>query len=237
MLLIPSIDRIGKVSIYADDTLFYRFYPVADAPRLRVDDAGDPVFLLLSYALSDEDRAAKPDLPAGGGYLSFDTTFELAEAELAAVRDTLKPRVAAEWNRLRNGTPQEQARPGVAGTSEPPAIELATPTWTEGVVSMDAPQSAALIEARVAESEPSLAGGQYCQLLHGSDAGRRRLHGTDAFGGRFCCGRDADPDRLRPALLGAAATCPHSSRSECRAHVQIHRGAVPWPQRRCLYRL
>ena len=159
MLLIPSIDRIGKVTVYADDTLFYRFYPVADAPRLRLDDAGDPVFLLLSYALSDEDRAAKPDLPAGGGYLSFDTTFELAEAELAAVRDTLKPRVAAEWNRLRNGTPQEQARPGVAGTSEPPAIELATPTWTEGVVSMDAPQSAALVEARVAEPEPSLLAG------------------------------------------------------------------------------
>ena len=159
MLLIPSVDRVGKVTIYADDTHFYRFYPVADAPRLRADDAGDPVFLLLSYALSDEDRAENPDLPAGGGYLSFDTTFEPTEAELAAVRETLKPRVEAEWNRLRIGTSQEQARPGVAGTSEPPAIELATPTWTEGVVSMDAPQTAQLIEARVAESAPSLLAG------------------------------------------------------------------------------
>lgn len=159
MLLIPSIDRVGKITIYADDTHFYRFYPVADAPRLRVDDAGDPVFLLLSYALSDADRAEHPDLPAGGGYLSFDTTFEPTPEELAAVSQSLKARVLAEWNRLRSGTPEEQARPGVAGTSEPPAIELATPTWTEGVVSMDAPQSARLIETRVAESEPSLLSG------------------------------------------------------------------------------
>ena len=159
MLLIPSIDRVGKVTVYADDTLFYRFYPVADAPRLRTDDAGDPVFLLLSYALSDEDRAANPDLPSGGGYLSFDTSFEPTPAELAAVREALAPRVAAEWNRLRNGTPQEQAQPGVAGTTAPPAIELASPTWTEGVVSMDAPTDAQLIEARVAESAPSLLAG------------------------------------------------------------------------------
>lgn len=159
MLLIPSIERVGKVTVYADDTLFYRFYPVADAPRLRTDDTGDPVFLLLSYALSDEDRAANPDLPSGGGYLSFDTSFEPTETELTAVRDALTPRVAAEWNRLRTGTPQEQAQPGVAGTSEPPAIELASPTWTEGVVSMDAPRDAQLIEARVAESEPSLLSG------------------------------------------------------------------------------
>lgn len=159
MLLIPSIDRVGKVTVYADDTLFYRFYPVADAPRLRMDDTGDPVFLLLSYALSDEDRAANPGLPSGGGYLSFDTSFEPTPAELAAVREALAQRVAAEWNRLRNGTPQEQAQPGVAGTSEPPAIELASPTWTEGVVSMDAPTDAQLIEARVAESAPSLLAG------------------------------------------------------------------------------
>lgn len=159
MLMIPAIERIGNVTVFADDTEFYRFYPVADAPRLRLDETGDPIFLLLSYALSDEERAAHPDLPSGGGYLSFDTTFEPTQQELAAVQAALSPRVAAEWNRLKAGTAQEQARTGVAGTTAPPAIQLVTPTWTEGRVTMDAPKSAQLIDARVAESEPSLLAG------------------------------------------------------------------------------
>jgi hypothetical protein len=159
MLLIPAIDRIVDIAIYADDAEFFRFYPIVDAPRFRTDENGDPVFLMLSYALSDEERAAHPDLPTGGGYLSFDTTFEATADELNAIRAALAPRVAAEWSRLKAGSTQDQARSGVAGTNAPPEVALATPTWIGGRVTMDAPRSERLIEARVAESVPSLLAG------------------------------------------------------------------------------
>jgi hypothetical protein len=156
MLLIPSIMQVGDVTVYADDVDFHRFYAIASAPRLRTDADGDPVFLLLSYALSDEERAAHPDLPAGGGYMAFDMTFELTEQQFTAVQTALQPRVDADWNRLRAGTAADVARANAAGADAPPKVVLANPTWTEGAVTMNAPQSDRLVDARVAEATPSL---------------------------------------------------------------------------------
>ena len=59
------------------------FYLTSAAPRLRTDENGDPIFLMVQYALSDEEREADPTLP-GGGYLNFDAVFSPTEDEEAA---------------------------------------------------------------------------------------------------------------------------------------------------------
>jgi hypothetical protein len=152
-------DDVLGVTVFADDTLFYRFYPIPKAPGVRLDANGKPVFLLVKYAFSDEDRQRDPKLPAGGGYVSFDVAFEIPEETLARVRAALQQDVDARWHELKAGSAADQARPGVAGTTAPPAVELGSPTWTGGKVSLDAPQSTALVSARVAEAAPSLLSG------------------------------------------------------------------------------
>ncbi|QJP16077.1 hypothetical protein G3545_21990 [Starkeya sp. ORNL1] len=153
MLTVPARDRIGDLTIYGDDTEFFRFYALPTAPRLRLDADGDPVFLLVAYA----GEAVAPGQPAsGGGYIAFDTAFEALPAEVEALKSSLQPLVDAEWERLRAGTADEKARPGVAGTVAPPRVELSTPTFIDGGVKMNAPQSASLVTGRVAEGEASL---------------------------------------------------------------------------------
>lgn len=159
MLQAPAFSKINGVTIFSDDALFYKFYPIAAAPDIRLDKNGHPVFLLVKYAISDEDRLANPTLPAGGGYLNFDIQFDVPEADLKEIQKQLQPVVDAQWKRLKNGTPEEQARPGVAGTTEAPKVEFGTPTWTGGKVAMDAPQAKELVSARVSEAEPSLLSG------------------------------------------------------------------------------
>ncbi len=156
MLMAPAFQTIDNVTIYRDDTVWFKFYPVADHPTIRRDENGNPVFLLVKYAFSDQERADNPDLPPGGGYLNFDVQFAVPEATLEQVREELQEWVNGEWSRLRAGSAEERALPGVKGTRQPPAVELGTPTWTEGTVKLDAPQSERLIEARVAEGKPSL---------------------------------------------------------------------------------
>jgi hypothetical protein len=159
MLQVPALTQIDDFTIYGDDTYFFRFYPLSRNPGLRVDEQGEPYLLLLKYELSDQDRQRNPTLPQGGGYLSFDTTYGASEAQLAQLRTALQPRVDAEWQRLSTGTESERALPGVAGTTEPPQVELGTPTFTDGKVSIDTPMSSALIAGRVAEGAPSLLDG------------------------------------------------------------------------------
>ena len=151
MLKAPALTQIDDFTIYGDDTYFFRFFPLANNPGLRMDEDGEPVILLLKYELSDQDRQRNPQLPQGGGYLSFDTSYGATEEQLASLRVALQPRVDAEWQRLSNGTEEERALPGVAGTTAPPQVELGTPTYTSGKVKIDTPRSSALIAGRVAE--------------------------------------------------------------------------------------
>jgi hypothetical protein len=159
MLTAPAYSEIEGVTIFTDDTLFYKFYPVAKAPSIRLDEQGRPIFLLVKYAFSDEDRLANKNLPAGGGYCSFDVDFDVSAATLEKVRAALQPTVNELWQRYKAGPAADQARPGVAGTAQPPAVEFGTPTFTSGKVSLDAPQAKELVSARVAEGEPSLLAG------------------------------------------------------------------------------
>ena len=156
MLTVPAFRNIEGVTVYRDDTSWFRFYVLAKYPRIRLNEEGDPVFLLVKYALSDEDRENDPKLPAGGGYMNFDIEFTVEPEKLENVRLELQEWVDQEWERLRNGTGDEKKLPGVADAEAPPAVDFGTPTFTEGTVRMDAPQSEVLVEARVAEGKPSL---------------------------------------------------------------------------------
>jgi hypothetical protein len=156
MLQVPAFTQIDGVTIYSDDASFYKFYPVAAAPSIRKDASGHPIFLLVKYAFSDEDRLANPSLPAGGGYLNFDVQFSVPEAQLAAIAVKLQPLVDAKWKQYKAGSADDQARAGVAGTTAPPKVEFGTPTFTGGKVTMDAPQAKELVVARVGEATPSL---------------------------------------------------------------------------------
>lgn len=159
MLKAPSIATVDGATIWADDASFYTYYVTSQAPRLRLDKNGDPVFLLVQYALSDQERRDNPQAPAGGGYMNLDATFAPTEVELEAAKALVQPIINAEWARLRAGTAEERALEGVKGTTNPPEVVFASPTYTQGNVIMFAPQSEALISAQVAEGKPDLMAG------------------------------------------------------------------------------
>jgi hypothetical protein len=144
MLAVPARTQIGDLTAYADDTDYWRYYLVPATPRVRRDAAGEPALLLLSYALSDEERAAHPELE-GGGYLTLDTVLDPTAAEVAAAVAVLQPLVDAEARQR--------------GQSPAPEVEIGSPTWTAGAVTLDAPQSTALVSARIAAGAPSLLAG------------------------------------------------------------------------------
>lgn len=154
MLKVPAFRTVDGVTVYADDTLWYRFYPVADQPRVRLDADGQPVFLLVKYALSDEELARNPTLPRGGGYLNVDVVFELDDAQREAVRANLQAWVDTEFARRQAGSAEEKA--SVQGMTAPPPVDFGTPTYTAGTVAMDAPQTSVLVSKRVASGAPSL---------------------------------------------------------------------------------
>lgn len=158
MLCVPALTEVPGLTIYGDDTDFWRFYAIPNEPRIREQD-GEPVLLLISYAVSDEERAAHPELPPGGGYLSLDTVLAPTEEQLAEATTALQARVDERWAQLRSGSAEDQARPGVAGTTEPPRVDFSTPTFTGGAVTLDAPQSAHLVSARMAAGTPTLLAG------------------------------------------------------------------------------
>ena len=154
MLKLPAIRRIGGVTVYQDDTIWNRFYLLPSIPSIRRDQNGRPVFLLALYHFSDQARAAKPDLPGGGGYMNFDVQFAVSEAETAAARTELRQWVASEYSRRRQD-PAYKTLPEYA-TATPPDIQLADPMLSGGKVNMQTTQAAALVSARFAEAPASL---------------------------------------------------------------------------------
>jgi len=159
MLTAPAVTTIDGVTVWGDDTDFFKFYLTSAHPRLRLDAAGDPVFLLVQYAISDQDRAANPSLPDGAGYMNFDVAFQITPEEEAAARVEMQAQVDAEWDRRRAGTEEERASSGVLGTTEPPRVEFGAPTYTGGTVDMFAPQSELLVDSMVASGTPDLMSG------------------------------------------------------------------------------
>jgi hypothetical protein len=117
MLLIPSWRTFPdmRVTAFMDDTRFWKFYLIPDYVSIRRDEAGNPVFLLVEYAFSDDDREADPKLPKGGGFLVMDVEMTVPEADQKKILDVLQSDVNQMWNQLKaaaaaGGQPVESAR-------------------------------------------------------------------------------------------------------------------------------
>ncbi|MBC8160850.1 MAG: hypothetical protein H7Z42_06475, partial [Roseiflexaceae bacterium] len=90
------------VTAYQDDTLWWKFYLIPDVPTIRKDENGNPVFLLVKYALSDQSREENPELPRGGGYMAFDVELKVQPDDEAQIRVLLQQSVNADWQRLKD---------------------------------------------------------------------------------------------------------------------------------------
>ena len=103
MLKVPSFSYFEdlKVTVYQDDTMFWKFYTVPDYISIRKDVNGNPVFLLIKYAFGDQDREENPDLGRGGGYMAFDTEMRVEESQRDELLRRLQDYVDDEWNRLK----------------------------------------------------------------------------------------------------------------------------------------
>lgn len=160
MLQIPSFRRVGDVTVYADDELWYRFYLLPSVPTVRLDENGQPVFLLIKYAFSEQDREADPNLPIGAGYVLFDVNLKVSPDGEEAAREELQAWVTEEYAR-RKADDAYKDLPEYQGPDAPQVV-FADPTWAGGTAKMFAPQSEHLVNARVAEQPAS--------LLHGNTA-------------------------------------------------------------------
>jgi hypothetical protein len=192
----------GVGTVYADDEKFYKFYVIPDAPRVRLDKEGKPVFLLTKFKFADGSDA-DPDRPKGGGYLAFDSELALSPEQLAPIRADLEQDVRRRWEelkaernpkvrRLKFGAVYQDPQlnglwsgSGMAGggamatpltgdsatltipdeTSDdqpippdPPPVVFADPMWTSGTVTLQAPQSPALVVSMSKDVKASLVG-------------------------------------------------------------------------------
>lgn len=104
MLKIPAYRYFPdmRVTAFQDDTMWWKFYLIPDYISIRHDKNGDPVFLLIKYAFSDEDRAKQPTLPVGGGFMVFDTEMSAAEADTTTITAALQNDVNELWHQLKN---------------------------------------------------------------------------------------------------------------------------------------
>lgn len=157
MLRIPSFRKIGTVTCYEDDAVWFRFYLLPSMPTIRRDENGRPVFLLTKYHISDQAREEDESLPRGGGYMNFDVQFAVDEAAAEAARVELQKWVNDEYSR-RRGDPEYSRQPEYAGV-EPPTVELADPLLSGGTVTMLTTQAEQLVTDRFAEAPASLVSG------------------------------------------------------------------------------
>jgi hypothetical protein len=103
MLKVPSYRyfKDQRVTAYQDDTVWWKFYLIPDYVSIRRDANGDPVFLLIKYAFSDQDRAKNSSLPVGGGFMVFDVELTAAEEDTKKVTDVLQADVNDIWNQMK----------------------------------------------------------------------------------------------------------------------------------------
>ena len=157
MLRIPSFRKIGDLTVYQDDGVWNRFYPIASIPTIRRDENGRPIFLLTIFHTSDQARETNPALARGGGFMNFDVQFAVSEESREAARTELQQWVNDEYAR-RRADPRYANLAEYAAASAP-AVELADPLLSSGTVSMHTTQSNLLVTGRFAEAPASLVSG------------------------------------------------------------------------------
>jgi hypothetical protein len=103
MLCLPEFRYFAdyNMTAYVDDTIWWKFYLIPNYPSIRRDVNQNPVFLLIKYAFSDDDREKDPNLPKGGGYLAFDVELAIPPADYAGIQKELQKYINEEWNRRK----------------------------------------------------------------------------------------------------------------------------------------
>ncbi|MBE0690491.1 MAG: hypothetical protein IH587_10270, partial [Anaerolineae bacterium] len=182
MLQVPAHSEIEGVMIYSDDALFYEFYPLPSEPVVRLDENGDPIFLMVNYSFSNEEREANKDLPTGAGYLNFDIELSVPQDILGRIHQKLQAEVNALYDQKRATN-----SPEVAGMSQAPQVLLGAPTFTDGQVMVFAPTSDTLTTSLLTEGKPSLMSGNVAVFnmgltSAGADFMRQTLIGADGTG-------------------------------------------------------
>jgi hypothetical protein len=89
------------VTAYVDDTQFWKYYLIPGNVSIRRDAKNQPVFLLIKYAFSDQDREENKNLPHGGGYMVFDTELSIPKDALDKITKQLQQEVNDTWNQLK----------------------------------------------------------------------------------------------------------------------------------------
>jgi len=104
MLKVPAFQYYEdlRVTVYQDDTMWWKFYLLPDYVSIRKDINGDPVFLLLKYAFGDQDREENEELGRGGGIMVLDMELRVEESDEEDLRGRLQSYVNKEWQRLKS---------------------------------------------------------------------------------------------------------------------------------------
>lgn len=138
-LLIATQQRINGVNVFNDDQSPYRYYLIADQPRIRMRDDGTPAFRFLKY----RNPIDRPDGRRGGGFLVFDTELVVSDAQRQAV-------VAALQDRINQQFP---------GDAPKPQVEIETLVYTKGTSKINLESmSSDFVESVFNPGSPSLYG-------------------------------------------------------------------------------
>jgi hypothetical protein len=89
------------IVVHQDDVQFWKFYIIPGRARVRKNEKGDPVFIMVKYRNPDQARERDPSLPLGGGYLAFDAELMVEEDRRTTIVDDLQKFVKEEWQRRR----------------------------------------------------------------------------------------------------------------------------------------
>lgn len=90
-----------RVTVYEDDSMFNKFYVIPDYVSIRRDINDNPVFLLIKYAFSDQDREDNPDLGEGGGFMVLDVEMAVRENDREELINRLQKHVDERWHHLK----------------------------------------------------------------------------------------------------------------------------------------
>ena len=126
MLLLPPIDQINDVTIYADTDLDYQFYGIPNVPRLRYGPDGKWAFEFLKYREDAQRMADSPTASRGGGYIQFDTELVVPDAVAAQIKEQLQERLDKKYQSWGQKAPDVRFAPVWYVGDDKSAVSLIT---------------------------------------------------------------------------------------------------------------
>lgn len=112
MIRLPAFEHFqfedgDTATVFQDDRQFWKFYAIPGFPKVRMDQNGNPVFMLVKYNLSDQSREDNPQLPRGGGYMVFDSELRTSPGNEEKIVEKLQKYVDDRWQKLKSRPPSK----------------------------------------------------------------------------------------------------------------------------------